>query len=317
MVTADGRIVTTSDTQFPDLYWALRGGGGNFGIVTEFEYALHHVPAMANVGLFFWRPEDARGPLQLARDYVHQLPRDIAGFVAGLSAPPAPFVPATLQGRPGFAVIIVNWGTADEHERAIAPLRALSPAFELVTPMPHVALQQMFDESAEWGMRGYEKALYFDELTDAVIDTAINFLPRKASPLSFTPIFPLGGAFADVPDDTTAFGGRRSARWVFNVAAIAPTPELLAADRVWTRAFWDALLPNASSAATYINFLADDDEQRIRASYGPEKYARLSATKARWDPENVFHHNANIKPAGVPAQRTLHLDKPTPATAKT
>jgi FAD/FMN-containing dehydrogenase len=316
MVTADGRVVTASATENHDLYWALRGGGGNFGIVTEIEYQLLELNAMANVGLFFWPVKEARRPLQFARDYVQQLPRDVAGFIAGLSAPPAPFVPANLQGTPGFAVVIVNWATPEEHATSIAPLRALNPAFELVTPMPYTALQQMFNESSQWGTLAYEKALYFDQLTDAVIDTAITFLPRKAAPLSFTPMFPLGGAFADVPDDATAFGGSRSSRWCFNIAALADTPELLAADRVWTKAFWEALLPNANSAATYINFLADEDEERIKVSYGPVKYARLAAIKGTWDPENVFHHNANIKPAGVPAHRTLHLDKPSPATVR-
>jgi hypothetical protein len=176
-------------------------------------------------------------------------------------------------------------------------LRQLDPRFELVTPMPYVALQQMFDDSAPWGAYAYEKALSFDHLSDDVIDISIEHLPRKASPMSFTPIFPLGGAFGAVGNDDTAFGGDRHVGWVYNIAAIAPTPDLLDTDRAWVREFWTALLPHSTGTGSYVNFLADPDLDRVRASYGEEKYARLAAIKTAWDPSNVLHHNANIRPA--------------------
>jgi FAD/FMN-containing dehydrogenase len=300
VVTADGRIVAASAEENPDLFWALRGGGGNFGIVTSFEFAAYHVSPMANLGLFFWRPEDAKEPLQLARTLIASLPDEFGAFVAGLSAPPAPFVPPESQGAPGVAIAIVNWGSAEDHERAAAPLRDLHPLFELVTPIPHTALQQMFDESAPWGILAYEKAIYLDDLEDGVIDILIKRLPTRVSPMTFVPIFPLGGKYARVPDEDTAFGGSRATRWTFNIAAVAADPDSLAADTAWVREFWDELRPYANDAGGYINFLADVDESRVKAAYGA-KYDRLAAIKAVWDPDNVFHHNANIQPAASSA----------------
>lgn len=297
VVTADGRTVTASAEENPDLWWALRGGGGNFGVVTEFEFTLIDSSPMANLGLFFWTPDKAREALRFASEFIPGLPEEYGAFIAGLSAPPAPFVPEQYQGQPGFAVLIVNWGSADEHTATVAPLRDLAPQFELVTPIPHVALQQMFDDSAPWGIHGYEKALYLDELSDPVIDLLIEALPRKASPMTFMPTFPHGGAYARVGEDDTAFGGPRTARWTLNLAAIAPDADLLATDTAWVRQVWDALRPHATGSGSYINFIADDDADRVIASYGEDKYARLAEIKAAWDPDNVFHHNANIRPA--------------------
>ncbi|MEO7943448.1 MAG: FAD-binding oxidoreductase [Marmoricola sp.] len=295
LVTADGQVVAASAEEHPDLFWAVRGGGGNFGVVTRLEFAAHELNPMANLGLFFWRPEDAQGPLRHARDLIPRLPDELTGFIAGLSAPPAPFVPPEYHGTPGFAVALVNWGSPEEHAELVAPLREMSPLFELVTPIPHVALQQMFDESAPWGILGYEKAIYFETLTDSVIDILAERLPQKESPLSFVPIFSLGGAYARVPEEETAFGGSRSVRWTVNVVALDTDDDMLVRDRAWARDFWAALRPHADSSGAYINFLADDDEDRVRAAYG-EKYDRLSAIKREWDPENFFHHNANIRP---------------------
>jgi FAD/FMN-containing dehydrogenase len=173
VVVADGRVVTASADENPDLFWALRGGGGNYGVVTEFEFALTELSPMANLGLFFWLPENAREPLRFARDFVPAMAEDFGGFIAGLNAPPAPFVPEQYQGVVGFAVVIVNWASAEEHAALIAPLREMAPQFELVTPIPHAALQQMFDESTPWQILGYEKALYLDDLSDDVIDLMI------------------------------------------------------------------------------------------------------------------------------------------------
>jgi len=266
LATADGRVVTASAAENPDLFWALRGGGGNFGVATTFEFAAHELNPMANLGLFFWRPQDAQAPLRLARDLIPNLPDEVSGFIAGLSAPPAPFVPPEHHGTPGFAVALVNWGSPEEHARLVAPLREMEPLFEMVTPIPHVALQQMFDDSAPWGVLGYEKAIYLESLTDNVIDILIERLPQKQSPLSFVPIFSLGGAYARVPEQETAFGGSRTVRWTVNLVAFDTDEEMLV-----------------------------HDEDRVRLAYA-EKYDRLAAIKANWDPENVFHHNANIRP---------------------
>ncbi len=296
VVTADGRIVTASAHENPDLWWALRGGGGNFGIVTTFEFALHEVGPMANVGLFFFDTPRAADALRFANTYVQELPDAYGSMIAGMSAPPAPFVPPEHVGKPGYAVVVVNWESPEEHMTTVAPLRALGPLFEFISPIPHVALQQMLDDAAPWGTYAYEKALYFDDLSDLVIDLSVAALPNRKSPMSITPIFATGGEFARVSEDATAFGGRRSMRWVYNMAAMAPTPDLLVAERPWVAGLYDALAPFAS-AGTYVNFLNDKDNERVRQSYGPAKYDRLAAIKAVWDPDNVFRHNANIAPA--------------------
>ena len=295
VVTADGRIVTASADQNPDLYWALRGGGGNFGIVTAFDFALHDIGLMANIGLFFFDAPHAAEALRFANTYIPDMPEEYGSMIAGLSAPPAPFVPPEHIGTPGYAIVVVNWGNAQDHAAVVAPLHDLRPLFEFVSPIPHVALQQMLDEAAPWGAYAYEKALYLDELADPVIEASVAALPKRLSPMSLTPIFAVGGEFARVPEDATAFGGGRMMKWVYNIAAVAPSPDLLATDRTWVAGLYDAIAPYAN-AGTYVNFLNDRDDARVRSAYGPAKYDRLAGIKAAWDPDNVFHHNANIKP---------------------
>ncbi|WP_051366143.1 FAD-binding oxidoreductase [Hamadaea tsunoensis] len=296
VVTADGRIVHASDDENPELMWALRGGGGNFGVVTTFEYQAHDLSPMANLGLFFWEPDHAREPLRFAREYLHALPSSFGAMIAGLAAPPAPFVPPEHVGKAGYAVLVANWDSAEEHANAVKPLQDLNPLFMFTAPVPHVALQTMLDDAAPWGIHGYDKAHYLGDLPDEVIDAGLDAIGRRRSPMSLTPIFPLGGAFAEADDGRTAFGGDRAAiRWAYDIAAVAPNEELLAADREWARDLYDALTPYATGG-TYVNFISEPTEERSRAVYGP-KYARLQAVKAEWDPDNVFHHNVNITPA--------------------
>ena len=295
VVTADGRIVTASADQNSDLWWGLRGGGGNFGIVTAFDFALHDVGPIANIGLFFFDAPRAAEALHFANTYIHDLPDEYGSMIAGMSAPPAPFVPPEHIGTPGYAIMVVSWGDAKEHAAIVAPLRDQRPLFEFVSPIPHVALQQMLDEAAAWGVYAYEKALYLDDLADPVIEASVAALPERLSPMSLTPIFAVGGEFARVPEDATAFGGGRTMKWVYNIAAVAPSPDLLATDRTWVAGLYDAIAPYAN-AGTYVNFLNDRDDARVRQAYGPAKYDRLAGIKAAWDPDNVFHHNANIKP---------------------
>jgi len=301
VVTADSRILHASANEHPELFWAVRGGGGNFGVVTSFEFALHDVGPMVNLGLFFWGLDVGTEALRLSGAFLPTLPADATGFIGvGLSAPPAPFVPEQYHFRPGHALLVVGFGSPESHAEIVAPIRAgLPPLFELVTPIPYVALQQMFNESAAWGTLGYEKALYLDELSDGVLSVIAEHAPKKSSPLSFCPTFLMAGAYTQVADHDTAFGGSRSAGFVFNIGAAAPTPELYEADRAWVRAFWEAMRPHASGSGGYVNFQADADQDRVRASYGADKYARLSRIKAEYDPENIFHLNANIVPANT------------------
>jgi len=302
VVTADGRTVRASPRENPDLFWGLTGGGGNFGVVTSFEFALHPVGPIVQLGLFFAGLENGTEALKFCRDYVGSLPDNTTALVAiGLSAPPEPFVPEEHRFKAGHALMVVGFGSPEEHAKTVAPARdGMKPLFELVTPIPFVALQQMLNESAHWGTLAYEKALYLDELSDAAIAVIGEHAPRKKSPLSFAPTFRLDGKYRARSDADTAFGGSRSGGYVLNIAAHAPPGaprELYEAERAWARSFWDALRPHATGSGSYVNFMTDVEEDRIKAAYGAEKYVRLARIKREWDPDNVFHLNVNIKPS--------------------
>ena len=302
VVTADGSLVHACADDHPDLFWALRGGGGNFGVVTSFEYQLGPVGPLVNLSLFFWAADQGAEALRLSRDVIGAVPRGFGALLACLSAPPAPFVPEQHHFAPGYALLIAGLGSAEDHARVIEPARAaLTPLFELVTPIPYTALQQMLDEASPWGIHAYEKALYLDDLTDGAIAVITEHAHLRQSPMSFMPVFPFGGAYAEVPDDATAFGGSRRARFAFNITAPCPDPELFDAERAWVRSFWEALRPHSSGLGSYVNFMSEYEEDRVRAAYGAEKYDRLTRIKAEYDPDNVFHLNANIKPALAPA----------------
>ena len=296
VVTADGRILHTSADENADLHWALRGGGGNFGVVTSFEFALHPAGPLLNFGMFFFPAADGERALRFCRDYLRSVPENNGVLIGGLNVPPLPFVAEEHHFKPGFALFVVGLGTPEEHAQVIAPIRDAAPLFEFVTPIPYTMLQTMMDEGNPWGICAYEKALHLDELSDAAISVIAEHLPRKASPLSFVPIFYVDGAYARVADDATAFSGSRSTRYVVNIAAVCPDPSTLPAERDWVRSFWDALRPQAGSAGSYVNFMSEYEEDRVRAAYGAEKYQRLARIKAEYDPDNVFHLNANIKP---------------------
>ena len=298
VVLADSRIVRASGTEHPDLFWALKGGGGNFGVVTTFEFALHPVGPMVNLGLFFWGLDRGAEALEFSRGFIPTLPPDATGFIAvALSAPPAPFVPEQHRGSPGHALLVVGFGSPQEHAAIVAPVRQAAPLFELVTPIPYVALQQMFNDSATWGTFAYEKSLYLDELSDAAVAVIGEHAGRKNSPVSFCPTFSLDGAYRAHADDDSAFGGSREAGYLFNIAGHVPSPAMYDAERAWVRSFWEAMRPHASGTGGYVNFMTDPDDDRVRAAYGGQKYERLSRLKATYDPDNVFRRNANIKPA--------------------
>ncbi|MFF2556772.1 FAD-binding oxidoreductase [Nocardia sp. NPDC058058] len=298
VVTADGHIVTASADENPDLHWAIRGGGGNFGIVTEFTFALHDLPPLAQLTMLYWTPADGAAGLAAGVERMRTLPDGYTGALLAVSSPPLPFVPEQYQGQPGFVTAVVGFGTPEELAEVVAPLRAAAPtpAWELVTPIPYTALQQMFDDAAPRGLPAYEKSLYIDDLNAEVIAELVNRFPQRKSPLTIAPIFPLRGRYSEIADDATAFGGSREPCWAVNLSALCPDPADFEAERTWVRDTWDALLPHARSGAGYINFLVDDDQQRIRDTYG-NKYSRLTTLKSTWDPDNILHHNANIHPA--------------------
>ena len=299
VVTADGRVLRASADEHPDLFWAIRGGGGNFGVVTSFEFALHEVDPMVQFGLFFWPLDQGRQALRLAREITAAMPPEINAVVGALNAPPAPFVPPEHHFAPGYVLLLTGFGSGPEHARLAAQVRqSLPPLFDLVTPMPYVELQKLLDEANAWGVHAYEKGTYVAGLSDPVIDVITEHVPGKHSPMSLVLFYRLDGAYCRPGDDQTAFSGGRSARYGTFIVGVAPDAGLLAADREWVRDLWDALRPHAiGSGDGYINGITDFSDDRLRRSYGPAKYERLAAIKAKYDPGNVFHLNANIKPA--------------------
>ncbi|MEV5961736.1 FAD-binding oxidoreductase [Kribbella sp. NPDC051952] len=298
IVTADGEIRRASEQENPELFWAIRGGGGNFGVVTEFEFRLHEAGPMIQFGLAFWGLEQGADVLRTAREVVAKLPDEVNIVIGAVNAPPAPFVPAEYHFKPGYALIVTGFGSAEEHAQVMDEIRsALPPAVEFASPMPYVALQQMLDEPNAWGFHAYDKGFYLDEFTDEAIDVITEHVPLKASPGSVVLFYRLDKAFSTVPEDATAFSGSRAPGWAGFIVAVCPTPELLEHDRAWTRSFWDALVPMSRGIGSYVNAISDAGvDDRVRASYG-SKYERLAAIKATYDPQNLFHRNANIKPA--------------------
>jgi hypothetical protein len=246
VVTADGQIQRAADDENPDLFWAIRGGGGNFGVVTEFEFCLHEVGPVVQVGLLFWGLEQGPSVLRLAREVIATLPRELNIIIAGLNAPPAPFVPEEHHHRPGYALAVAGFGSAGQHQQVMTRIRqALPPLWEFTTPMPYVALQQILDEANAWGFHTYDKGTYLEDLSDEAIEVVTSHLPQKNSPLSVLLFYRLDQAYSQPGEDDTAFSGGRSPRFAAFIVAVCPTSDLLAADRVWARSFWQALRPHS------------------------------------------------------------------------
>lgn len=302
VVTADGRIRRASATEDAELFWALRGGSGNFGVVTRFEFALHPVGPEVRFGLLFWGLDQGSAALRTVRDLLPELPADLSPVLGALNAPPAPFVPEAHHFAPGYALLLAGFGPAEHHQEAVERVRrAQPPLFEWITPMPYVALQQLLDESLAWGVHCYSKGAYLPALTDEVIATVTEHVPRKTSPMTATVIYLLDGAYSRPDDDDTAFGGGRSPRLQIFIDGITDSAEALPAERSWARSFYDALCPHALADDSYINDMTEPDQARLRAAYGPGKYQRLARIKAAYDPTNVFSRGLNITPSPSPS----------------
>ena len=295
MITADGMTLTASEAQHADLFWALRGGGGNFGIVTRFAYRLYPVNTVIG-GLTLHPASQARDALRFFHDLTASAPDELTTLFAFLTAPPAPFVPAKLQGKPAVAIVACYAGDASDGEAAVQPIKRFDPAgVDLIGPMPYTALQSMLDASAPAGCMNYWKSSYLDQLTDAAIDTIVEHAAAMGAPLAQVHVHHMGGAVARVPAEATAFAHRSSA---YAVNIVATWIDRADDDRYvgWARAFSDALQPHANGGV-YVNFLGEEGEARVRAAYGDRTYARLRRVKAQYDPENVFRMNQNIAPA--------------------
>ncbi|MEV0292713.1 FAD-binding oxidoreductase [Nocardia sp. NPDC050710] len=297
VVLADGRIVRARADEHSELWWALRGGGGNFGVVTEFEFTLDPAGPMVHYAMLFFDLDQLTPMLRAAREIVPDLPHDVTVVFGALNAPPAPFVPEAVWLRPGAAVLVTGFGNAEEHAQVLDQFRArLTPVFEMVTPMPYVALQQLIDEANAFGMSAYEKGTRIAEFTDEVVETFAEHIPRKRSPMSLALVYRLDHAFSAVADDATAYGGPRAPHYQLFIVGVTPDPAGLPDERDWVRAFWAALQPHSGLAGGYVNGIIEFDDAGLREVYGT-KLDRLAAIKAAYDPDNVFHHNANILPA--------------------
>lgn len=297
VVTAEGRLVTASEHENADLFWGLRGAGANFGVVTSFEYRLHPLGPMVMGGLLM-HPIDRGQEVALAyRDWVETAPEELATALAVLMAPPAPFVPEQLRGKPVFVIVVLYAGPIDEAEAVVEPLKRLGPpVLDLVQPMPYTAFQALLDPGAPWGLHVYSRGMHLRSLSDGVIDTVLHYGTEIAafSPWSQTIVFRHGGAVSRVPDEATAFSHRGTAYMAHPIAAWEDPADT---DRYldWLNRFSAAMQP-FTTGGVYLNLEGDEAVDKVRANVSPEKYARLAALKAKWDPDNFFRQNQNIKP---------------------
>jgi FAD/FMN-containing dehydrogenase len=296
VVTADGKIRRVNELENSDLFWALRGGGGNFGVVTEFEFALHPVGPIIQVGLLFWDVDRGREVIRLGQEMTGWMSDEVNVVIGAINAPPAPFVPPEHHLKPGYALIVVGFGTPEEHELVVDRLRSSVPTlWDFVTPMPYLELNKMLDEDNRWGLYDYDKGCHVPELTDSIIDVITEHFPRKTSRGSGVLMYRLDRAYSGVADQETAYSGDRSPGWSIFTIAVCPTTEMLEADREWVRSMYSALTPFMATR-TYVNAI-DEDHSDLRTTYGNQKYQRLARVKADYDPDNTFRRNANIEPA--------------------
>jgi FAD/FMN-containing dehydrogenase len=295
LVTAEGEFARASEDHNADLFWGVRGGGGNFGIVTEFEFRLHPLGPEVCAGPVFWPMEQAPKVLRFYRDWIADCPDELMTIVVQRRAPALPVVPPELVGRHVVAVAACYAGPVDDGERVLRPLKSFAePLLDLCRPKPYVVHQAMFDPGFPHGWWYYVRSCDVAELTDDVIDIAAEYGRRIVSPVTSVGLWQMGGAVARVGDAETAFNGR-SAGFAFNINGNSSTADGFDAEREWARTYWSALAPYHSSV--YVNFLMDEGEERTRQAYGNAKYEQLQALKRRYDPGNFFRLNQNLAPS--------------------
>ena len=299
VVTAQGSLVRASADEHTDLFWALRGGGGNFGVVTSFRFALHPVGPTVTAGPVFWAADDTAEVLRFYRDFVADAPDELGTVVRLGTVPPLPVIAEHLHWRPAIAVGCCYAGRVEDGERCLRALRRHGkPLVDLISPSPYVAHQWALDDTVPHGWHYYWKATNLTGLTDDVIAVIADHAYDASSARSYAAMFHMGGAVARVPHDATAYSGRDVAHNIIVDAAWLPeeSGEHAAVETGWARGFLDALEPHRTGV--YVNFLdSDDDASRVREAYGDHIYRRLAEVKAKYDPENAFHNNKNIFPA--------------------
>jgi FAD/FMN-containing dehydrogenase len=296
VVTAEGKLVSASEEENPDLFWGIRGGGGNFGIVTSFEYRLHPVGPIVLAGPIFYPLENAPEVLRFYRQFIADAPDELTTIFEPRVAPPLPFLPEDVHGKPIVIVGACYAGSPEDGAEVVRPLKEFgSPIVDLLEPKPYVALQSMFDPSVPHGWHYYWKSVELPPLTDGAINTLVKQASGLTSPKSYCIVFQLGGALGRVGAGGAAFSQRGAAHNV-NICAVwtEDDPE---ADRHigWARGFFDAMQPHAGDHV-YLNFLGDEGADRVRQAYGGGNYERLVELKRAYDPTNFFRLNQNIEP---------------------
>ena len=293
IVTADGRTVTASDDENADLFWAIRGGGGNFGVATALDFRLHPVREIYG-GPMFFELKDAANVLRFYREFIADAPEAFGGFPAWQIAPPLPFIPENRHGEPFLAFVACWAGPIEDGERMLKPLHDVAQVVaEHVGPMPYPALNAAFDGLVPAGLQHYWKANFVRELTDESIEAHLQHGPNVPTVNSTVHIYPINGAVQRVAQDATAFA-YRDANFATVIAGMWPDPAQNDANIAWVRDYYAATAP-LSEEGGYINFMADDDQGRIKANYRGN-YGRLVEAKRTWDPDNLFRVNQNIKP---------------------
>ena len=296
VVLADGSFVTASKEAHPHLFWALRGGGGNFGVVTSFLFQAHTVSTVY-AGPIFWDAKDGKAVMRAYRDFLSKAPEELGVFVGLKTVPPTDPFPREHWGKRACAVIGSYNGSAADGENAIAPLLKDLPAplFNWMGTMPFTAIQRLFDPFFPKGLQWYWKGDYVQSLPDEAIDAHIAQILKAPTDMALMHLYPIDGAVRRVAGDATAWN-TRDATWSMVIAAIGNDPKQAEALKTWGRGYWKAVHP-FNLAGAYVNFLMDDEiDGRVQASYGAN-YPKLAAVKKKYDPRNLFRVNQNIRPA--------------------
>jgi FAD/FMN-containing dehydrogenase len=296
LVTAEGALLTASEDENPDLFWGIRGGGGNFGVVTSFEYRLHPVGPIVLAGPIFHPLEDAREVLAFYREFIATAPDELTTIFELSVAPPAPFLPEDVHGKPIVMVGACYAGAPEHGTEVVQPLKEFgNPLVDLLEPKLYTALQSMFDPSVPHGWHRYWKSVELPPLTGDVIDTLVEHAAAQTSPKSYCIVFQLGGALARAREDETAFS-QRDATYNVNINAVWTEDDPEGERHVaWARDFFSAMQPHAGGRV-YVNFLGDEGAKRVRQAYSDRQYQRLVELKRAYDPTNFFRLNQNIKP---------------------
>lgn len=300
VVLADGRALTASKRENPDLFWALRGGGGNFGVVTSFLFRAHRVHTVY-AGPMLWELEQAPEIMRWYREFILKAPADLSGFFAFMVVPPAPPFPEKLHGKKMCAVVWCYVGPLGKAEKVFAPIRRAHPAaLDMVGPLPYPVVTSMFDALYPPGLQWYWKADFVRQLPDQAIREHLKFARQLPTMWSTMHLYPINGAAHRVPKHATPWA-YRDANWAEVIVGVDPDPANRERITAWARSYWEALHPYSAGGA-YVNFMMEEGEDRVKATYGGN-YGRLAKIKAKYDPGNLFHINQNIQPGSRPGKK--------------